>query len=132
MEVWLLVILVVATCLMRYFHDLRRYCQRRASTWEPVIRKVIERNAGERIARSDLKVLSTIMRQAPVPRLTPTLFAFSMVAIVTVTVAVSLAPGAGRAIDLRTSVMTSLLATMATIAGFYFGGKAAEPAPALR
>jgi hypothetical protein len=107
LEVWLLVILGVTTCLMRYFHDLHRYCRRRASTWDPVM-------AAGTLEKS------------------PALLGFSVVSILGVTLAVSLFPQAPGAIDPGTAATAGLLATLATMAGLYLGGRAAEPAPALR
>ena len=134
LEVWLLAILVVAICLARYFHDLHRYSEHRASTWDPLIRRVIQRSAGGRTAAAELTEPSRITWPAPagVPELSRGLLAFSLVTVLAFTVAVSLASGTSGARELETSVSTGLLATVATVVGLYCGGKAAEPAPALR
>jgi anti-sigma factor RsiW len=134
LEVWLLAILVVANCLARYFHDLHRYSERRASTWEPLIRRVIQRSAGERMAAVESTELSRITWPPPagVPGLSRGLLVFSLLAVLAFTVAVSVASGTSGTSELETSVSTGLLATVATVVGLYCGGKAAEPAPALR
>jgi hypothetical protein len=134
LEVWLLAILVVATCLARYFHDLHRYSERRASTWDPLIRRVIQRCAGDGIGRPEATEPSTITWPPPagVPELSRGLLVFSLLAVLAFTVAVSVASGTSGTSELETSVSTGLLATVATVVGLYCGGKAAEPAPALR
>jgi hypothetical protein len=133
-EMWLLAILLVATCLARYFHDLHRYSERRASTWNLLIRRVTERSARDRIAGADPTEPSRIMWPPPVgvPELSRGLLVFSLLAVLAFTVVVSLASGTSGAGEVRTSVSTGLLASVATVVGLYCGGKAAEPAPALR
>ncbi len=133
-EMWLLAILVVGTCLARYFHDLHRYSARRASTWDALVRRVIQRSAGDRMPGVEPAEPSSIPWAAPagVPGLPRALLVFSLLAVLAFTVAVSLASGTSGSAELRTGTSTGLLGTLATGVGLYCGSRAARPAPALR
>jgi len=75
------------------------------------------------------ELLGTIGEPATGQRgLTRALMAFTIITIVGVALVAVLLSGAGDASDLRKTIITSLLAVLATIVGFYFGTRAAETA----
>jgi hypothetical protein len=75
------------------------------------------------------ELLGTIGQPATGQRgLTRALMAFTIITIVGVALVAVLLSSSGDASDLRKTIITSLLAVLATIVGFYFGTRAAETA----
>jgi IPT/TIG domain len=100
----------------------------RAATWRTTLTNELtsEMHQG-RISHGDLRtLLGAIAEPRGVRGLTRSLIALLVVVLATFALAVTAFSGAPDAIDLRKTIVTSLLTVLATVAGFYFGSRTAQ------
>ena len=101
---------------------------RRAAGWRSDATNKID---ASRYSAADLEKLLTLVREPHGARgVTRGLIAILVVVLAALALAVTIISAAPDASDLRKTIVTSLLAVLATVAGFYFGSRTAETSAA--
>jgi hypothetical protein len=100
----------------------------KAAKWRTTLTNELTQEMHQgRIAHSDLQaLLAAIAEPRGVRGLTRSLIALLVVVLATFALAVTVLSDAADAIDLRKTIITSLLTVLATVAGFYFGSRTAQ------
>ena len=111
------------------------YDNRQANKWRAVrqaqiIDKMVDAAAreGNGLSVEEVRQLVSAMDRPPrgASGLTSSLLALLIVFLVGIALFSSLLSGAGDSVDLRKTIVTSLLAVLASISGFYFGARTAQ------
>jgi hypothetical protein len=100
----------------------------RAADWRTTLTE--ELRQGVRQGRITISDLPALLRAVAEPRgvrgLTRSLIALLIVVLAAFALTATALSGASDAIDLRKTIVTSLLTVLATVAGFYFGSRTAQ------
>jgi hypothetical protein len=113
-----------------FWMDARRAYRLREQAVKLIGGQLLEAAKKNGLSVAELReLLGTIGQPATGQRgLTRALMAFTIITIIGVALVAVLLSSSGDAGDLRKTIITSLLAVLATIVGFYFGTRAAETA----
>jgi hypothetical protein len=125
-----LVLLIALLWFLPLFYDTRQANRWRSGHQAEILKQLIDRasNSGGELSVEDVRQLVSAMDRSPrgVNGLTSSLLALLIATLVGVAMLVSLFASNGDAGDLRKTIVTSLLAVLATISGFYFGARTAQ------
>jgi hypothetical protein len=123
-------LLIAMLWFIPVFYDARQANKWRAGRQADIIRELIEAASKDRrgLSVEDVRQLVSAMDRSPrgANGLTSSLLALLIVLLVAIAMLVSLLSSDADAGDLRKTIVTSLLAVLATISGFYFGARTAQ------
>ena len=125
-----LILLFVLVWLIPYLRDIRMAYTARAAQTDQLVKSLITAARQDGLSIDELRELSTMVQEPPsgVIGLTRALIALTVLTGVGMALVLTLISNAADAIDLRKTIVTSLLSILATIAGFYFGSRTSQDA----
>lgn len=125
-----LALLIALLWFIPVFYDTRQANHWRAGRQSEILRELIDAASKDKrgLSVEDVRQLVSAMDRSPrgASGLTSSLLALLIVLLVGIAMLVSLLSSDSDSSDLRKTIVTSLLAVLATISGFYFGARTAQ------
>lgn len=121
---------LVLAWFIPYMLDICLAYRSRTTFWRDVINRLVPQ--GATMTADQLKELKGILQESPVGTrgLTRALVALTVLTGVGIALVLTLFSEASDAVDLRKTIIASLLSILATITGFYFGSRVSQEAAA--
>ena len=123
-------LLIALLWFIPVFYDARQATKWRSGRQADILRELIDAASKDKrgLSVEDVRQLVSAMDRSPrgTQGLTSSLLALLIVLLVAIAMLVSLLSSDADAGDLRKTIVTSLLAVLATISGFYFGARTAQ------
>ena len=123
-------LLIALLWFIPVFYDARQATKWRSGRQADILRELIDAASKDKrgLSVEDVRQLVSAMDRSPrgTQGLTSSLLALLIVLLVGIAMLVSLLSSDADSSDLRKTIVTSLLAVLATISGFYFGARTAQ------